>query len=102
MARTKDGVEYNLLAPQGFRTVSNVVGIQNRVLKTITGGIRSSIIGEETLERRIKDHEIEKLKDLQIELRDAEKRFYDEKGCTYREIESRAKEWKDSGAYRIL
>ena len=102
MAITKDGVEYNLLAPQGFRTVSNVVGIQNRVLKAMTGGIRSSIVGEETLERRIKNHEIEKLKDLQIDLRDAEKRFYDEIGCTYREIESRTRDWKASGARRIL
>ena len=89
MAITKDGVEYNLLAPQGFKTVSNVVGIQNRVLKTMTGGTRSGVVGEETLERRIKDHEIEKLKDLQVELINAEKRFYDEIGSTYQKIEEK-------------
>lgn len=102
MAETKDGVEYNLLAPQGYRTVSNVIGIQNRVLRTMTGGIRSGTIGEETLERRIKDHEIEKLSELKYELREAEKRFYDKIGCSYLEIEAKTREWYASGAKRIL
>jgi hypothetical protein len=46
MAKTKDGVEYNLLAPRGYETVNNVIGIQNRVLRLMTGGIRSGTIVE--------------------------------------------------------
>jgi hypothetical protein len=102
VAETKDGVEYNLLAPQGYRTVSNVIGIQNRVLRTMTGGTKSSTIGEETLERRIKDHEIQKLSELKYELREVEKRFYDKIGCSYLDIEAKTREWYASGAKRIL
>ena len=49
------------LAPQGFRTVDNVIGIQNRVLRLISGGVHtSSGVRKGTLADRIKQKEIVK------------------------------------------
>lgn len=70
------------LAPQGFRTVDNVIGIQNRVLRLISGGVHtSSGVRKGTLSDRIKQKEIEQLELLQEEALEKEKAFYASIGC---------------------
>lgn len=92
------------LAPQGFRTVDNVIGIQNRVLQLISGGIHAGT-KQETLAERIKKKEIEQLEILQQEALEKEKAFYVSIGCAttgYLGLYNRAMQWKRTGAARIL
>ena len=94
------------LAPKGFRTVDDVIGIQNRILRLISGGVHtSSGVRKGTLADRIKQKEIEQLELLQHEALDKERAFYASIGCAssgYLGLYNKALQWKRTGAARIL
>lgn len=93
-----------MAAPTSFQTVQDVINIQNSALSIVSGGISTSADREgRLLLDRIKDQEIEKLKQLKEVLSTLEKQFYARIGISdYKQLYIKTVQWKKSRAASIL
>lgn len=91
-------------APSSFQTAQEVIDIQNRALKIVSGGIHTRNDSENRdLIERIRKREAEKLEAFRDLMARKEEQFYNSLGIDgYKELYNKTRDWQKSGASKLL